>query len=242
VLVERHLTRQLVDYGYEIAPDVRPAEAIVPGPEMRCRRTARDVDGDQRAVQVWVRLLVELRSNPRRPTQSRSSDMPRGTTGDHCSVYCRARRRVRPDAQHPRPSAGMALADRAFPGRPAPPWKEMLSHLRLDLFNGTTTPERARSAGSESWRDDPGGGAVDDARPGSRTSAGSRLDRWPRCGKAQRPLATRKASRASPPRSGVIQHAVTQAEGGRGAQDRELGDRPVLARRAGGWLSTRSCS
>src|SRR2546422_7730912 len=31
-------------------------------------------------------------------------------------------RRVRRDAQHPRPlPAGMALADRAFPSRPAPP-------------------------------------------------------------------------------------------------------------------------
>src|SRR5207248_8977399 len=54
MLIERHLARQLVDYGYEIAPDVRPAEAIVPSPEMRCSQDGSVTStGAGALVQVW---------------------------------------------------------------------------------------------------------------------------------------------------------------------------------------------
>src|SRR5438876_6997621 len=62
---------------------------------------------------------------------------------------------------------------------------------------------------------------------GSCTSPGSRLDSWPRCGKAPAALGHSQGEPREPAKERRLQHAVTQAEGGRAAQDRELGERPI---------------
>src|SRR3989442_4720971 len=62
---------------------------------------------------------------------------------------------------------------------------------------------------------------------GSCTSPGSRLDSWPRGGKAPAALGPSQGEPRGPAKERRLQHAVTQAEGGRAAQDRELGKRPL---------------
>ena len=145
MLIERHLARQLVDYGYEIAPDVRPAEAIVPGPEMRCSSDGSVTSTVTGAlVQVWGEdFWVEL---PLEPTPADAIAelwiCLRGTTGDHCSVYW-PRADGAYDQTHSihvpfRPGWHWQIARFRLDRHPL--WQGMLSHLRLDLFNGTTTP------------------------------------------------------------------------------------------------------
>ena len=145
MLIERHLARQLVDYGYEIAPDVRPAEAIVPGPEMRCSSDGSVTSTATGAlVQVWGEdFWVEL---PLEPTPADAIAelwiCLRGTTGNLCSVYW-PRADGAYDETHSihvpfRPGWHWQIV-RFRVGR-HPRWQGVLSHLRLDLFNGTTTP------------------------------------------------------------------------------------------------------
>lgn len=145
MLIERHLARQLVDYGYEIAPDVRPAEAIVPGPEMRCSSDGSVTSTATGAlVQVWGEdFWVEL---PLEPTPADAIAelwiCLRGTTGNHCSVYW-PRADGAYDETHSihvpfRPGSHWQIV--RFRVDRHPLWQGVLSHLRLDLFNGTTTP------------------------------------------------------------------------------------------------------
>src|SRR5947207_5123646 len=61
---------------------------------------------------------------------------------------------------------------------------------------------------------------------GSCTSPGSRLDSRPRCGKAPAALGHSQGEPRELAKERRLQHAVTQAEGGRGAPERALGQRP----------------
>jgi len=163
ILIERHLAPQLVDYGYEIAPDVRPAEAIVPGPEMRCSPDGSVMSTATSAlVQVWGEdFWVEL---PLEPTPADAIAelwiCLRGTTGDHCSVYW-----PRADGAYDQTHSIHV------PFRPG--WHWQIARFRLDRHScgkecshvcvsicstGRPRLEQARSAGSESWRADHGGG------------------------------------------------------------------------------------
>src|SRR5207244_1955169 len=60
-----------------------------------------------------------------------------------------------------------------------------------------------------------------------RSPSTIRSDSWPHCGKAPAALGHSQGEPRQPAKERRLQHAVTQAEGGRAAQDRELGERPL---------------